>query len=234
MTRPAPWTSQPRSTRPARWVGVLVGAVAFGLVSILDLTAEAAGWKDAAMAFRLLAMPLLAATLIMARGIAGRTVRLVVVALFFSWLGDTVGGADQLLKLCFFLLAHICYAVAFWPYRRRSALYRPWLLAGYLALLIIMGGLLIPRAGQLAVPVTVYGCAVVLMAVLAAGLGRVATVGGLVFVISDVLIGILWFYRPSAVGLMDFAIMLTYLLAQALLVAAVIVRGDRSPAARRR
>src|SRR3954467_9522281 len=103
MTRPAPWTSRRGTLRPFRWIGALAAGSAFGLVSILDLIAEASGRKEAAMAFRLLAMPLLASALIIARGLAGRTVRLVVAALVFSWLGDTVGGAEQLLKLCFFL-----------------------------------------------------------------------------------------------------------------------------------
>jgi uncharacterized membrane protein YhhN len=234
MTRLEAWTSRRHPPRPFRTVRVVVAVVAFGLVSILDLVAEAASWKQAALMFRLLAMPLLTTVLIMARGGGDRIVRLVIAALLFSWLGDTIGGVDQLLKLCFFLLAHVCYIIAFWPERRSSMLVRPWALVGYVILLIVMGVLLLPRAGGLAVPVMIYGCAVVLMAVLAGGLGRIGTIGGLVFVISDALIGILWFYRPSPVGLMDFSIMLSYLVAQTLLVTAVILRGDRPATGHRR
>lgn len=209
-----------------RRVPVLVVATSFAAVAVLDLLAVGTGHASAALVCRLLAMPLLVLVLAAGRGSRGPTIRFAIAALVLSWLGDTVGGAAPLLKIGFFLAAHLCYILGFGRYRRSSTLRRRGLV-GYLALLVIMSLLLVGPAGSLAVPVIVYGCAVVLMAALAAGLGRGAQLGGLLFVVSDALLAILWFYRPQSARLLDLAVMATYLAAQALLVRAVLLYADR-------
>lgn len=158
-----------------------------------------------------------------------RLVRLVLVALFFSWLGDTLprfltGDTAFLTLVGMFLIAQIVYIVAFWPSRRRSVAARPlgpvWLLP-YLGLFALLLVLCAPHAGTLLVPVVLYGVALMTMAVLATGLGVLAGIGGAVFFVSDGLIAV-----RSLAGISlpahDFLIMSTYIAAQILIVLAVV------------
>lgn len=112
-----------------------------------------------------------------------RLVRITLVALFFSWLGDTVprfvgDDAGFLVMVGCFLLAQVAYVVAFWPTRRASLASRPLLVAPYLVALVVLVALCREDAGALLVPVVVYCVALAAMAVLATGLGPVAGVGG--------------------------------------------------------
>ena len=81
-------------------------------------------------------------------------------------------------------------------------------------------------AGALLVPVVVYGVALTAMAVLATGMGRAAGVGGAVFMLSDSLIALRAFADVDLPA-HSFWVMLTYVVGQALLVAAVIARVSR-------
>jgi hypothetical protein len=65
------------------------------------------------------------------------------------------------------------------------------------------------------------------MAILASGLNRWGMIGGLCFVFSDTLLGMHRFYRLPAADLMDLLIMLSYLLAEALLVRGVVAAASR-------
>jgi len=225
MTALDPSTSrQQAASRPIRRMPMRVLITAFAVCSILDLVAEAAGWSAAAFVFRLLAMPLLIGVVVAARPSVDRTVLLVVGALLFSWLGDTVGGVSNLAKIALFLIAQFFFIAAFWPHRRRSVLRRPWLLPAYGLLWVAIAVPLLGRAGELVLPIGIYGLSLVTMAVLATGIGRLAGIGGICFLISDSLLGIKWFYQPAADNLMNFLIMVSYLLAQALLVYGVLHR----------
>lgn len=224
-----------RSRRPALWVFV----AAFVVCSVLDLVSEAAGWNAPADIFRTLALPLLAAALFAARPPINRTIMLVVGALLFSWLGDTLGETGLMVKIGLFLIAQWLFIAAFWPYRLRSLLRRPVAVIGYAVLLVGLTAVLIRPAGDLALPVLVYGISVVTMAILASGLNWTGTIGGLSFVISDTLLGMHLFYDLPMPDLMDFLIMLSYLAAEALLVLAAVVAGragepTRHPSGRER
>ncbi|WP_102508447.1 lysoplasmalogenase family protein [Sanguibacter massiliensis] len=76
------------------------------------------------------------------RGRPPRLVELTLVALVFSWLGDSVprlldGDAAFLTMVSFFLVAQVVYIAAFWPARRRSAAVRAcWSLPIYAAALV--------------------------------------------------------------------------------------------------
>ncbi|SDT20444.1 lysoplasmalogenase family protein [Microlunatus soli] len=199
---------------------------AFVVCSILDLVAEALGLDGAAFFLRLLAMPLLIGVLLAARPALSRTVVLVLGALVLSWLGDTAGGASNLAKIVLFLVAQFFFIAAFWPHRRHSLLRRRWAVLVYVALAGVIAVALISKAGDLAVPIAIYGLSLVTMAILATGISRRAGVGGLLFVISDSLLGLSWFYHPVSDNILDFLIMLTYLTAQGLLVWGVI-RADQ-------
>lgn len=162
-----------------------------------------------------------------------RTVRLVLVALAFSWLGDTApdvanGDAAFLVMVAFFLGAQVAYVVAFWPFRRASVLARPIALVPYGAALVALVVACAPGAGSLLVPVVVYGMCLVATAVLATGVGRIAGIGGIVFLVSDALIALRAFVPGFALPFDDFWVMLTYVVGQALLVEGVLRSERRS------
>ncbi|HWO67575.1 MAG TPA: lysoplasmalogenase [Umezawaea sp.] len=212
---------------------LLAAGLLFGVLSIGHLVAQLVGADGVARTTQWSLMPVLAAAVWFATTGAprGRSVRLVLVALFFSWLGDGVpglltGDARFLVMVGLFLCAQVVYSVAFWPWRHRSVLRGPALAAYLLA----FGALLVacaPGAGGLLVPVVVYGLCLTLMAVLATGVNRLAAVGGALFLVSDGLIALDAFarwYDPWAPG---FWVMLTYLAGQALIAAEVSRAGGK-------
>lgn len=160
---------------------------------------------------------------------ASRLVRLVLLALFFSWLGDFLpgfmGGGDAsfLTMVGGFLLAQITYIAAFLPFRERSFLRtnRVAVFAYVLAFVALLY-MCAPGAGGLIIPVVVYGALLATMAVLASGLGRIGALGGALFFISDAMIAIEAFAPASALPSSGLLVMTTYIAAQALLVAAVL------------
>jgi uncharacterized membrane protein YhhN len=211
-------------------------SLVFVVVSLVLLGALVAGADEVADVAQWCAMPVLAAALVTAtRWPRGRLATWALVALGCSWLGDTLpattdGDAAFLLMVGGFLLAQVAYVVAFAPDARRSvALRRPVLLVPYAVVLVALVGLCAPHAGALLVPVAVYGGVLVAMAVLATGVSRLAGAAAAVFVVSDALIAleafVPWWHLPGQ----DVAVMLTYLVAQALLAVAVVQRnrGER-------
>lgn len=182
---------------------------------------------------QVLAMPALAACLLTAvPGAPSRLVRLTVVALFFSWLGDTLprfldGDAGFLSMVGMFLLAQAAYCWAFWPLRARSLLHRPAAVVPYLVAAVALVGVCAAGAGPLLPAVVVYAAALGAMAVLATGLGAAAGVGGVLFLVSDALIA-LGAFADLDLPAAGFWVMATYLAAQALLVLGVVgaTRGD--------
>ena len=160
-----------------------------------------------------------------------RLVRLTLLALAFSWLGDSLprlldGDAAFVVMLGCFLVAQVAYAAAFWPWRRDSILRRPVLVAPYLAAAAFLVAWCWNDAGALGPALIIYAVAIVTMAVLATGIDAVAGTGAILFLISDALIGLRAFagvdLPPSGLW-----VMLTYALGQALIVVAVAHR-DRT------
>ncbi|WP_067863870.1 lysoplasmalogenase [Nocardia shimofusensis] len=219
----------PRSTAASGAARSLLPVVLAAAVSVaaVHLVAQVAAPDGLVVAVtQVLLMPLLAAALFAGTDRPrGRLVQLVLVALLFSWLGDTVprfvaGEGGFLILMACFLVAQVCYAVAFWPFRAASLFARPGaaVTVYILALGVLMA--LVWGAGVLVVPVAVYGAALVTMAALATGLGSVAGLGGVIFVISDALIALRVLAGTELPG-HGFFVMLTYVLGQALLVVAV-------------
>jgi len=208
------------------------------LLTLVHLAAQLAGAATLADASQWFLVPALAGCLWLAtrrppvQGPAvrrSRLVRLTLLALGFSWLGDTApdladGDAAFLVMVGFFLCAQVAYAVAFWPYRAGSVLRRPVALVPYLAAFVVLVAVCAPGAGPLLVPVVVYGACLVAMAVTATGVDRLAAVGGAVFLVSDALIALdafaPWYDAPAH----GFWVMLTYVGGQALLVLGVLRR----------
>lgn len=214
--------------------GTAVGAFVF--VAVVHLVAQLvgpdSGFTDVTQWFL---MPLLAAALALGTTAPrGRLVALVLVALGFSWLGDTApdltdGDGSFLLLVGFFLCAQLVYIIAFLPYRRSSVLRtHRWVVGLYalavLALVVVFSG----TAGVLVVPVALYAVCLAAMAVLATGVGRTAALGALLFVVSDALIAARAFVDDFSVPAAGFWIMATYIAAQALIVRGVLPVGDES------
>ena len=72
-----------------------------------------------------------------------------------------------------------------------------------------------------------YGGCLTAMAVLSTGVGRLAGIGGAVFLVSDGLIALGEFVPSFDLPHHDFWVMLTYVLAQALIAVAVVERNAR-------
>ena len=85
-------------------------------------------------------------------------------------------------------------------------------------------------AADLLVPVLVYGACLGTMAVLSTGVNQVTAVGGALFLVSDGLIALDAFGPGLDLTGQDFWVMATYVLAQALIVAGVLLERDRADA----
>ena len=214
-------------------VGGMVGL--FVAVALLHLGAQLSGGDDVADATQVLLMPVLAAVLwLQSAAPRSRLVVLTLVALGLSWLGDsaprlTDGDAAFLVMVGFFLLAQVAYIVAFLPYRAHSVLHvrRPLLLCYVLAVVALVlacvGG-----AGEMLVPVLLYGTCLGAMAVLSTGVNRFTAVGGALFLVSDGLIALDVFVPAFGLPAQGFWVMSTYVAAQALLVGGVLLERERT------
>lgn len=176
-------------------------------------------------------MPALAATLWCTTAASrSRLVRLTLLALGLSWVGDTLpdgftGDAAFLAMVGGFLCAQVVYVVAFWPSWRQSVLVRhPAATAVYVFLAVALVALCLPGApGVLGVAVVVYAVLLTMMAVLATGVHRLAWLGGLLFLFSDAMIA-LGAFADVVPPMSGFWIMATYVLGQVLIVAGVVAR----------
>lgn len=204
------------------WVALVV----LGVVSTVHLGAQLLGAGTLAALTQMMLMPALAGALWTGTASPrGRLVVLALGALGLSWVGDTVPrllpeDISFVAMLGAFLLAQLLYAVAFWPMRRRSVLARPLRLIPYAAVAVLTCVLCAPQAGLLLPAIIVYATAIMMMAVLATGLGVRAGLGGAIFVVSDSLIA-LDAFGVLTLPVQGFWVMSTYLLAQLLLVLSV-------------
>ena len=213
---------------------VLLGAyAAVSVIHVLGLVADAGVVTTVT---KPLLMPLLAAFLISSSPRPfTRMVRLVLVALAFSWVGDVAREANRLtdtddlflVGLGGFLVAQVLYIVAFAPVLRSSTPPRPpiWAL-GYVLYGALMVGFAGPDLGGLLLPVAVYAVAICTMGIVAAGVNGYTAIGAALFVLSDTfillgyeLVDLLWF----AENWQSVLVMSTYTLAQGLLVYGVVV-----------
>lgn len=209
----------------------------FAAVTAVHLACQAAGAESAAGATQVLLMPALAAYLL-AVGPRTPLVRLTLLALGLSWLGDSLprvldGDPAFLAMVGCFLLAQVAYIAAFTRFSRRSVLHRrPALLLGYAAGVVALLAACLPAAGVLAPAVVVYGVCLGTMAVLATGVHPLAWIGGTVFLVSDSLIALDSFDVATLPG-QDVWVMATYTVAQLLLVLGVVrvTAADRPRAA---
>lgn len=220
-------------SRPAL---MLTAYVALAVVHVLSRLLELPGL---ATATKPLLMPVLAAYLLLATAPPrSRLVRLALVALAFSWLGDVLlmgsGDAFFLGGLGAFLVAQICYVAAFLPVVRARPSGRPPLLALlYVPYGAVLVGVLGPDLGVLLLPVAVYAVAICLMAIAAAGVNVWAAVGAASFLLSDSLIALtrLTDVLEPAAPVREALIMSTYTLGQGLIIVGVVLAQRAAAAA---
>jgi uncharacterized membrane protein YhhN len=218
-------------------VAARCAGMAFLASSTVHLAGQLLAVSELHLGTKPLLMPTLLAWFLLATP-ASRLRTLVGAALALSWLGDLglmpPGETWFLVGLGAFLLAQLTYAIAFWPWHPTSVVHRPRPLLGYLLVLTGLLTTLWSDLGDLRIPVTVYACVIVAMAVLATGLGRTVALGAALFVLSDALIAL-----GSVTELLDlprhgFWVMVTYLAAQGLLAwgvrEVVLAAADPTPA----
>lgn len=208
--------------RPASALSRALLAV-FGTAAAVDLVSLLAGAELGHQLAKPLLMPLLAAYAV-TRGAP----KLLVAALLFGWGGDVflLSDADWafLVGMGSFAGGHVCYLALFG--RRRTS---PLLGAGYAAALVGTVALLWPDLpADLRIPVAGYSLLLTAMAYRSSALGRVAGLGGALFLLSDTLIATgvaAWPQLPAP----DFWVMLTYIAAQYLLTVGVLdtMYGER-------
>ncbi|MCF6130290.1 lysoplasmalogenase [Flavobacterium sp. AS60] len=158
------------------------------------------------------------------------TKKWLLLALFFSWIGDCIlmfankGELYFILGLVAFLLTHILFIVLFTQQTMVSISFKkPLFWVGFVCAtiyLISILSLLIPTLGDLKFPVTGYALTITIMLKTAlkgtfdwqGNSKYVVLIGAVFFVISDSILAIDKFHSPVAAA--SFSIMITYLIAQ--------------------
>ena len=207
------------------WIPVVVVTLAHLIALVADAT-TAAAWTQVFL------MPALAVVLLtVPRDDRGPAWPWALGALAGSWVGDSLPrvmpeDARFLAMVGGFAVAQVLWIVAFTRVERG----RPPM-AWTLLLVVVAAALLavtVPSAGVLAPAVVVYGLLLLAVAYLAASHGWVGGLGGALFVLSDGLIA-LGAFRPELVDWpqRDLVVMATYVAAQALFVAVILL--TRSP-----
>jgi len=159
-------------------------------------------------------------------------------SLLFSWIGDVIllftdlGEIYFILGLLSFLTAHIIYCVLFNKQRKvRKKQNRSLFIFGSILIALYLIGMvsfLMPFLGNLEIPVTIYASIISIMLLFAFNGFLVwekpgnllIFLGAFFFVVSDSILAINKFYAPIPKS--SFFIMLTYLLAQYLIVIGIL------------
>lgn len=155
----------------------------------------------------------------------GKTRMLLVSGLVLSAIGDILLALEGLFVqgLAAFLLAQMTYTALFLTQFRWQPRRLPWALM-IIAYALMCTFVIVPEAGDMSVPVSVYMTAISLMAI-AAGFRNDpqfmwVAMGALIFIISDTLIAVNQFVTPFAYS--GVAVMATYYVAQLLICVGVI------------
>ncbi|WP_026729397.1 lysoplasmalogenase [Flavobacterium denitrificans] len=166
------------------------------------------------------------------------TKNMLLLALLFSWIGDVIllfadlGEIYFILGLVSFLISHIVYCVLFnkQPKIKKKRNFIIFGIGSVLIALYLIGMLsvLLPTLGDLQIPVIVYASVISIMLLFAFNGYLVwqkpgnlyVFFGAIAFVISDSILAINKFYAPFEKS--SFFIMLTYLVAQYLIVVGIL------------
>lgn len=208
--------------------------ILFLVVVVLELASHLFQNTQLHVFVKPLLMPLLAVYFTTKSLIAFKEAKLVLVALFFSFLGDTLLMFDGraaiffILGLSMFLLAHIFYVVFFYKQANTLIVFQKfWILVLILSYGISLIYYLFPHLGEMAIPVVVYASVIMVMLIFATNLllnslkgSKWILLGALFFVISDSLIAIDKF--AVRIWQAQFLIMITYIFAQWAIIEGVI------------
>ncbi|MGK5520676.1 lysoplasmalogenase [Micromonospora sp. URMC 107] len=158
----------------------------FGVVAAVELIGVAVD----STVLQWLAKPLLAPVLLVHLLRARRRVDPVAVGLVFATGGDVAllvsGDTAFLVGMVCFLCTQVAFLTAFLRHRRPPLV----AVASYLACWAAANALLWNSLGPLRLPILGYSLALSLMAAAAAGVSRRVAVGGALFLVSDLLIGL--------------------------------------------
>lgn len=213
-----PATTLPRALR----TGLLVSAVVLA-VNLLAAALIGLGVGDATTLNLLrtvlmwLLLPPIAMALVLIGALRHPTGRWHFAALILCGLGDGLGATTgmTIVLLGLFLLGHVAYLFALWPTRKRSLAWSPAVI-GYGIVALIAGAVLAANAGVLAVPVLLYAAVLTVVAALAA-IDTVGFLGGLLFLTSDLVLGLGLFVIDIPDPLRTFFVLIPYVGAQVLL-----------------
>lgn len=206
----------------------------FAIDSMLELASQLFNWHPLSLFSKPLLMPLLIGYFVSASG-ANRSLlkKLVVLALVFSWVGDTVlmfqniDGMYFIIGLVAFLLAHVMYIVGFTKLKNSTTkVERLAIIVFFLAYSATLVIFLWPGLGNMKAPVMLYALVLTIMGVLGVIKSTTnhpyITFGVLFFVASDSILALNKFLID--VPFNGVLIMGTYIAAQWLIVAGVSKR----------
>jgi uncharacterized membrane protein YhhN len=209
--------------RDHRWLLVVYVVVAVvdvvgGQISAVDILGTA---------LTPLLLLLLIAWVLLARG--RRAPRLLLAGMVFAWLGDVAldgpGDVRFLLGIGLFLVMQVCYSLGFVGLGALGALRRrPWMPIGAAVLWLGLNIVLGPMLGDMRWPLAVYSAFLVTMATLSLGVSTRVGIGGVLFLISDLLIGL--GAADLDVPLRGLLVIATYALAQLLIVTGWVEKVD--------
>lgn len=196
--------------------------LAYLVIAVIQVATLAAGLSAVSVPAQMLLMPALA--LVVVGQFSGRLRLLVLLALLFSFLGDSlpnfVPEAAELPALIgSFAVAQVCWIRALWPARNRRSLVA-CALAVVPSILVVIW--CFPGAGALWPAVVIYAALLFTMVVVASAAGWRGALGGGLFWFSDCLIAITSFVPGTAGLATSVLIMATYAAAQGFLVAAAM------------
>jgi uncharacterized membrane protein YhhN len=204
----------------------------YAAAAVVNLGADLAHATAVATSAQWFLMPLLiVAVLATIRPLRNPVTPWLVAALLFSWGGDVLLGVSFALGLGSFLLAHVCFIVAFTRRVARGSApdWLPRRIWPYVGLFVALLSLVAAHVGSMLPAVIAYGLALCSMACVAGLTSRVLEVGGLVFVISDGLLALQLFRPDLHVPQSSFWVMLTYISAELLLAIGLTRAVRRAP-----
>jgi uncharacterized membrane protein YhhN len=209
----------------------LVSFLPFLIVSVVHVVLGLFDLPGSGYATKQLLMPTLALAAVWSmwgvRPWPRRAMVLVLLALTMSWIGDGAGlffpeWPTLPTMILFFGLAHLAYIVLFWRAPNSIGARRvPWWALIYVAWWVVTLLIVGPHAGDLLVPLAVYGLVLGGTAALSTRFGRTAAWGGAFFLVSDTLIAFREF-MPVPAWINEF-VMPTYELGQGLIILATVM-----------
>lgn len=211
-----------RQPDPILWAFLPYIAVSVAHVVLLSLDSPAAGPT------KLLLMPLLAVPVLLSlpRTRERAAPALMLVALAFSWLGDSAGALfpaapEVPLMLMFFGIAHLAYITLF--IRHLAQRRMPWWALVYAGWWVAMVAFVGPHAGGLLIAVAVYGLVLGATAAFSTRCHPLVAIGGAFFLASDTVLALRLFLPDSLPVWSNPAIMATYTIGQGLIIAGALI-----------